>query len=148
MKSKSQHTIKTRSLNATLPTIVCYIYVTAGAEPLGRGGCTRTLQSVQERYYVREHYESSTADVTTPGSLTQLSSTLPSFAMRAPPPPTAHDGSTYPSYMSANSSILQATAARGAHRRVVVNDTQSVINDMTNLSEGLSVIDDTSTMTT
>ena len=50
MKSKSQHTIKMRNLNATLLTIIiiCYIYVTAGAEPLGRGGCTRTLRSVHE----------------------------------------------------------------------------------------------------
>ena len=68
--------------------------------------------------------------------------------MRAPPPPTAHDGSTYPSYMSANSSILQAMAARGAYGRVVVNDAQSVINDMANLNEGLSVINDMSTITT
>ena len=42
--------IKARSLNATLSTIIiiCYIYVTARAGPLGRGGCTRTLRSVQE----------------------------------------------------------------------------------------------------
>ena len=44
-------------------------------------------------------------------------------------------GSTYPSYDSANSSALQATAARGTHGRVIVNDAQPVI-------------DDTSTMTT
>ena len=112
MKSKSQHTIKGRSLNATLPTIIIiyYIYVTAGAGPLGRGGCTRTLRGVQEHYYVRERYESSTSDVTTPDSLT-----LPSLVMRAPPPPTAHDGSTYLSYDSSNSSALQATTARGAY---------------------------------
>ena len=59
-------------------------------------------------------------------------------------PPTAHDGSTYPSYDSANSSALQATAARGAHGRVVVNDAKSGINDKTNLSEGLPVINNTS----
>ena len=37
-----------------------------------------------------------------------------------------HDGLTYD---RANSSALQATAARGAHGRVVVNDAKSVIND-------------------
>ena len=36
------------------------------------------------------------------------------------------DGSTHPSYDSANSSALQATGARGAHGRVAVNGTQSV----------------------
>ena len=56
------------------------------------------------------------------------------------------DGSTHPSYNSANSSALQAMAARGAHGRVVVNDTQSVINDTTNLSEGLPVINDTTNL--
>ena len=50
MKSKCQHTIKARSLNATLPTIIiiCHFYVTVGAGPPGRSRCTRTLQSVQE----------------------------------------------------------------------------------------------------
>ena len=52
-----------------------------------------------------------------------------------------HDGLTYD---RANSSALQATTARGAHGRVVVNDAKSVINDMTNLSEGLPIINDTS----
>ena len=44
--------------------------------------------------------------------------------------------------MSTTSSALQATAARAAHGRVIVNDTQPVINDTTDLSEGLSVIND------
>ena len=51
----------------------------------------------------------------------------------------------------ANSSALQATAACGAHGRVVINDAKSVINDAksvindkTNLSERLPVINDTS----
>ena len=56
----------------------------------------------------------------------------------------AHNGSTYLSYNSANSSVLQATATCGAHGRVVVNDAKSVINNKTNLSEGLPVINDTS----
>ena len=43
-------------------------------------------------------------------------------------------------YDRANSSALQPTAACGAHGRVVVNDAKSVINNMTNLSEGLPVI--------
>ena len=34
--------------------------------------------------------------------------------------------------------------ARGAHGQVVVNDAKSVINDTTNLSEGLPVINNTS----
>ena len=44
---------------------------------------------------------------------------------------------------------LQAMATRGTHRRVVVNDTTDlseglpVVNDTTNLSEGLPVINDT-----
>ena len=64
--------------------------------------------------------------------------------MRAPPPLTAHNGSAYPSYDSANSSALQATAARSAHGRVVDNDAKLVIKDKTNLSKGLPVINDTS----
>ena len=40
-------------------------------------------------------------------------------------------------YDRVNSSALQAMAARSAHGQVVVNDAKSVINDMTNLSEGL-----------
>ena len=54
MKSKSQYTIKAQSLNAILPTIIiiCYIYVTAGARPLGKGKYTRMLQSIQKRYKV------------------------------------------------------------------------------------------------
>ena len=75
--------------------------------------------------------------------------------MRAPPPPTAHKGLIHPSYNSANSSALQVTTASGAYRRVVIsyqryeyNDNLSeglsVINDTTNLSEGLPVINDTS----
>ena len=66
------------------------------------------------------------------------------LAMRAAPPSTAHNGSTYPSYNSANSSALQATAACSAHGRVVVNNAKSVINNKTNLSEGLPVINNTS----
>ena len=48
--------IKAQNLNATLPTIIiiCYIYVTAGAEPLGRGGYTKTLRDVQKRCYLQE----------------------------------------------------------------------------------------------
>ena len=92
--------------------------------------------------------------------------------MRAPPPLTAHDGSTYLSYDSSNSLALQATTARGAYGQVVINyqryeynddlsEGLSVINDMTDLSEGfpvinnitnlsrgLPVINDTSTITT
>ena len=30
--------------------IICYICVTAGAGPPGRGGCTRTLRDVRKRY--------------------------------------------------------------------------------------------------
>ena len=51
---------------------------------------------------------------------------------------------TVSTYDRVNSSALQATTSRGAHGRVVVNDAKSVINDMTNLSEGLPVINDTS----
>ena len=71
--------------------------------------------------------------------------------MRAPPPPTAHNGSIHLSYNSANSSALQVTTACGAYERAVIsyqryeyNDYLSegllVINDTTNLSERLSVI--------
>ena len=56
----------------------------------------------------------------------------------------AHDGLTYLSYDSANSSALQATTIRAGHGRVVVNDAKSVINDKTKLSERLPVINDTS----
>ena len=54
--SKSQLTIKVQNLNATLPTIIinCYIYITTGAGPPRRGGFTRTLQDIQERYYLQE----------------------------------------------------------------------------------------------
>ena len=47
-------------------------------------------------------------------------------------------------YDRANSSALQATAACGMHGQVVVNDAKSIINNMTNLSERLPVINDTS----
>ena len=60
--------------------------------------------------------------------------------------PTVHDGSTHPSYDSANSLTLQAMNARGMHERVIVNDAQSVINDTTDLSKGLQVINDTTDM--
>ena len=46
-------------------------------------------------------------------------------------------------YSRVNSSALQAMAAYDAHGRVVVNDAQSVINNTTNLSEELPVINDT-----
>ena len=47
-------------------------------------------------------------------------------------------------YDRANSSTLQARTACGAHGQVVVNDAKSIINNITNLSEGLPVINDTS----
>ena len=50
---------------------------------------------------------------------------------------------TVSTYNRVNSSALQATTSRGAHGRVVVNDAKLVINDMTNLIEGLPVINDT-----
>ena len=81
-------------------------------------------------------------------------------ALQSPLTVSTHEGYIYD---RANSSDLQATAARGARGRVVVNDTTSlseglsvindttdlsewlpVINDTTNLSEGLPVINDTS----
>ena len=46
-------------------------------------------------------------------------------------------------YDRVNSSALQATTSRGTHGRVVVYDAKSVINNMTNLSEGLPVINNT-----
>ena len=46
-------------------------------------------------------------------------------------------------YDKANSSAFQAIAAHGAHGRVFVNDAKSVINNTTNLSEGLGVINNT-----
>ena len=49
--------------------------------------------------------------------------------MKAPPPLTTHNGSTYPSYNSVNSSTFQAMAAPGMHGQVIVNDAQLVIND-------------------
>ena len=61
------------------------------------------------------------------------------LAIRAPPPPTAHDGLTYD---RANSFALQAMTACGAYRRVVVSYQQYEYND--NLSEGLPVINNTS----
>ena len=76
---------------------------------------------------------------------------------RSPPTVSTHDGLIYdranslspskldPSklcHVSTTSSALQATAARAAHGRVIVNDTQPVINDTTDLSEGLLVIND------
>ena len=52
-------------------------------------------------------------------------------------------------YDRANSSVLQTTSTRSAHRQVIVNDTTDlgeglpVINDTTDLSEGLPVINNT-----
>ena len=61
---------------------------------------------------------------------------------RSPPMASTYDGLTYD---RVNSSAHQATAARGVHGRVVVNDAKSVITDMTNLSKGLPVINATNT---
>ena len=61
---------------------------------------------------------------------------------RAPPPPTAHDSSTYPSYNRANSSAFQATTARGAYGWVVASYQRYEYND--DLNEGLPVINNTS----
>ena len=47
-------------------------------------------------------------------------------------------------YDRAKSSALQATAACGIHKQVVVNKAKSIINNMTNLSEELPDINDTS----
>ena len=66
--------------------------------------------------------------------------------MRAPPPPIAHEGLIHPSYNSTNSSALQVTTVCGAYRRVVIDYQRYKYND--DLSEGLSVINNTSTMTT
>ena len=55
---------------------------------------------------------------------------------------------TVSTYDKVNSSALQATAVCGAHGRVVVNNAKSVINDMTNLNEGLPVINNTNTKMT
>ena len=87
--------------------------------------------------------------------MTQPSSTLPNFAIRAPSPPIAHKNSIHLSYNNANSSTLQVTTAHGAYGRVVISYQQyeynndlseelPVINNMTNLSERLPVINDTS----
>ena len=56
------------------------------------------------------------------------------------------DGSTYPSYNNDTSYASQYTAVCDAHGRVVVNDVQPVINNTTNLSEGLPVINDTTNL--
>ena len=123
--------------------------------------CTRTLLLcyVQECCYVRVRYENATQievaasnDEESEGDgIRNLSNT---FSWQADSKLSSHrscnpNGSTHPSYDSANSSALQATAARGAYEWVVVNDTTDlseglpVINDTTNLSEGLPVINDT-----
>ena len=88
--------------------------------------CTRTLQDVWEHCYFaiyKNKTPSSTSVVMTPNSLCQLSSTPLSLAMRAPSLPTTHNGSTHPSYNSANSSALQATVTCGARGRAILNDT-------------------------
>ena len=59
---------------------------------------------------------------------------------RLPPMVSTHDGLTYD---RVNASALQATTAHGPHGQVVVNDAKSVINNMTNLSEELPVINNT-----
>ena len=130
-----------------------FLHATAGAGHHQKGVGVQEYYKVQELYKVRERYKCSTSDVTTPDSLTQPSSTLPSFAMKALPLPTAHEGSIHLSYNSANSSTFQVTTARDAYGQVVIsyqryeynNDLSEglpVINNTTNLSEGLLVIND------
>ena len=57
MKSKCQHKLRSRRLYYS-----CCLYVTAGARPLRRGGCTRmllytrTLQNIQEHCYAQKRY--------------------------------------------------------------------------------------------
>ena len=94
------------------------------------------VRDVREVWDVRKHF-----------ILTNLSSdTLDAQWLRSAealwssPMILTHDGLTYD---RANSSPLQATAAHGAHGQMVVNDAKLVINDMTNLSEGLPVINNT-----
>ena len=55
---------------------------------------------------------------------------------------------TVSTYDRVNSSALQPMTSRGAHGRVIVNDAKSVINNMTNLSEGLPVINNINTKMT
>ena len=62
-----------------------------GRTPPEKGGCMKTLQGVKEYYYTQECYESLTSNVSTPNNLTEPNLTLPSFAIRLAPPPTAHD---------------------------------------------------------
>ena len=64
--------------------------------------------------------------------------------MRAPPLPTTYDGSSYPSYNSANSSALEATTVWGTHGRVIVNDVRPVLDDTSIMSEEVPVINNTS----
>ena len=112
-----------KNLEATLPAIR-YSHVVAGARPQGRSGCTRCTRCMEAPYRAAAQKR-----------------------FRSPPTVSTHNGLTYD---RTNSSALQATTSRGAHGRVVVNDTTDlnkrlpVINDTTNLSEGLPVINDTS----
>ena len=83
--------------------------------------CTRTLQSVQQRYYVQERYKSLT---------------LSSFDMRVPPS-TAHDSSAYPN-LTLPSFAMWASSPPPSKPRLLVACTDGC----------LPVINDTSTMTT
>ena len=112
--------IKVQSLETELPTInfIHDVYMLLLEQDY------QEKAGVRERYKEYKNttmYESLTSDVTTPNSLTQPSSTYPSFAMRGPPLPIAHNGSIYPSYNSANSSALQVMTARGVYGQVVIS---------------------------
>ena len=97
--------IKVQSLEATLPTInfIHDVYMSLLEQDHQEGAGVRARY---KEYKNTTMYESLTSNITTPNSLTQPISTHPSFAIRAPPPLTAHDGSIYPSYNSANCSAL------------------------------------------
>ena len=93
----------------------------------------------------QEHLEACIGNLTLESWIAPLSRQLTTTS-----PQTTHNASLHPRYMSANFSSLQTTAACGVWRQVVVNNAQSiinnaqsVINDMTNLSKGLQVIDNT-----
>ena len=121
---------KCRTLKFLLPAILIVTFFIC-----------RCWSTTTRKGRVYKIYESLTSVVTIPDSSTQPSLTLPSFTMWTPPSPPSKLRHT-----STTPSALQAITARGSRGRVVISYWRYKYNG--NLSEGLPVIEDTSTITT
>ena len=142
--SKSQLTIKAQNLEATLPAIIfiCDVFHLSLQEQDHKKGA-----GVQKGYKNATQLEfkaSNNKESEVDGTLEAEQRLYPDQPTKTSPL-TVRNGSTHPNYNSANFSALQVITACGAYGRVVISYQRHVKDD---LSKGLPVIDNTSTMMT